>query len=118
MGEQPGVGETETVLGGRGGPGGQDDAPHWPGSVSHHPDTLPGADAEEGDGEEDAGLLVKGRGWRFHKTHETSRVGFSLQLLRLRKVVQKRTLPKHLMKLLQKEKNLFPHLHFQTHRLK
>lgn len=30
----------------------------------------------------------------------------------------KENLPKHLMNLLQKEKNLFPHLHFQTHIMK
>lgn len=30
----------------------------------------------------------------------------------------KDNLPKHLMNLLQKEKNLFPHLHFQTHIMK
>lgn len=50
--------------------------------------------------------------------HETTEFRFSLQTPKLGKAVQREPLSKHLMNLLQKEKNLFSHLYFQTHIIK
>lgn len=65
MGEQPGAGDTETVRGG---------TRRVRRAGRPPPGCSSGADLEEGNGEEDSGPSVKGKGWLFHKEHETSGV--------------------------------------------
>ena len=73
-----------------------------------------GAEAERG-WHGGPGPAIKGNAYASFLT-DARRQGFrfSLKLLRLGKAVLRELLSKHLMNLLQKEKNLFSHLHLQT----